>query len=318
MIGKILRALTTLALLAGFVLVMPLAGQYREYFFHGKVVDTDKKPLAGVEIKLQDENTSRKFEITTNKDGEYKFAGLPHGTYRVSFKKEGFAAKEDEWKFEQSQDRMQKVEIPDVTLVSQALVEKTEQLKNMEAEIKSAAEKLRAKDFDGAVAQLQAFLAKNPKDPNALYYLGIAYTRKGLYPEAVACLTQVVDLVPKFPPAYFELGVAYQRQGEREKALAAYQKNVELDGANPDSAYNAGLILFELSRIDEAKVYLDKANTLRPNDPDILDVMGRCAINAGEFAKAVEYLEKAKALVTDPEKIKFYDDLIAKAKEQIK
>lgn len=316
--GKILRSLMALTLLAGFALVLPLAGQYREYYFRGKVLDTDKKPLAGVEIVLHDMATDRKYEITTNKDGEYKFAGLPHGKYKVTFKKEGFAPKEDEWKFEQSQDRMQKVEIPDVTLVSQALVERTMALKTMESEIKAAAEKLRAKDFDGAVAQLKDFLEKHPQDSNALYYLGIAYSRKGMYSEAEAALTQVVKAVPQFPPVYFELGVCYQRLDQPEKALAAYQKNVELDPANVDSAYNAGLILFGLSKVDEAKVYFAKALALRPNDPEILDMLGRCAINAGEFAKAVEFLEKAKSLSTDPEKVKFYDALIAKAKEQIK
>ncbi len=316
--GKILRSLTTLALLAGFALVLPLAGQYREYYFHGKVLDTDKKPLEGVEIVLKDIATDRKYEISTNKDGEYKFAGLPHGKYKVTFKKEGFAPKEDEWKFEQSQDRMQKVEIPAVTLVSQALVDKTLELKAMEGEIKSAAEKLRMRDFDGAIAQLKAYLEKHPQDSNAEYYLGIAYSRKGMYPEAQAALTKVVEAVPQFPPVYFELGVCYQRLDQPEKALEAYKKNVELDPSNADSAYNAGLILFGLSKVDEAKVYFEKALVLRPSDPDILDMLGRCAINAGQFAKAVEYLEKAKALVTDPEKIKFYDALIAKAKEQIK
>ncbi len=318
MTAKTLRAILALALLAGFALALPLSAQYREYYFHGKVLDTDKKPLVGVEIVLKDIATDRKYEISTNKDGEFKFAGLPHGKYKVTFKKEGFAPKEDEWKFEQSQDRMQKVEIPTVTLVSQVLVEKTMALKNMEAEIKSAAEKLRTKDFDGAIAQLKAFLEKNPKDSNALYYLGIAYSRKGMYTEAQAALTQVVQEVPQFPPVYFELGICYQRLDQPEKALEAYKKSVELAPTNPDSAYNAGLILFGLSKVDEARVYFEKALALRPSDPDILDMLGRCAINAGEFAKAVDYLEKAKALVTDPEKIKFYDALIAKAKEQIK
>lgn len=318
MIGKTLRHLTAAALLVGVIFILPLAGQYREYYFHGKVMDTDKKPLAGVEIKLQDVATSRKYEITTNKNGEFKFAGLPHGKYKVTFKKEGFAPKEDEWKFEAPQERMQIVQIPDLTLVSQELVVKTQQLKAMEAEIKAAAEKLRVKDFDGAIAQLQLFLEKNPKDSNALYYLGICYNRKGKYQEALPALTEVAAQVPNFPPIYFELGVCCEHLGNKDKALENYAKNFELDPSNVESAYNAGLILFGFSRIDEAKALFEKAIALRPNDTDILDMLSRCAVNAGDYPKAVEYLEKAKALTTDPEKIKLIDGLIAKIKEQIK
>ena len=140
-----------ISVIAGLALLSALwgagtaSGQFREYYFHGKVVDTDKKPLDGVEIKLRDVATSRGYTVKTNKEGEFKFAGLPHGVYKVTFQKEGFAFKEDEWRFEAPQDTMQKVEIPDVTLVSQELVAKAEQLKSMEAEIKSAADKIKRK-----------------------------------------------------------------------------------------------------------------------------------------------------------------------------
>jgi len=318
MTAKTLRPLMAAALAAVVLIALPLFGQYREYYFHGKVVDTEKKPVAGVEINLQDVATSRKYEITTNKDGEFKFAGLPHGVYKVTFTKEGFAPKEDEWKFETPQERMQKVQIPDITLVSQELVQKTEKLKAMEAEIKAAAEKIRAKDYDGAIVQIKAFLEKNPKDINAQYYLGISYARKKMFAEAIPALTQVMEAAPKFPPVYFELGICYQQQGDKDKALELFQKNFDLDPSNVDSAYNAGMILFGLSRVDEAKVFLEKALALRPDDSDVLLLMSRCSINAGDLPKAIEYLEKAKAGTTDPERLKFLEDLITKLKEQIK
>lgn len=304
--------------LAGLLVGTALFAQYREYYFYGKVVDTAKQPLAGVEIKLRDEERSLSYDISTNKSGEFKFAGLPHGKYKVTFTKAGFAVKEDEWKFVEPQDKMQRVEVPTVTLVSQELVEKTQQLKAMEAEIKAAAEKIRTKDFDGAIAELQAFLGSHPKDANALYYLGICYSRKNMNAEAVAALTQVAEQAPKFPPVYFELGVCYQHQGDKDKALEAYQKNFELDPSNVDSAYNTGLILFGLGRPDEARTVLLKAMALRPGDVDVLDVLGRCAINLGNYAEALDYLEKAKAGMTDPERIKTLDALIEKLKEQIK
>jgi Flp pilus assembly protein TadD len=318
MTAKTFRPLMAAALAALVLIALPLFGQYREYYFHGRVVDTDKKPVADVEITLRDVETSRSYFIKTNKNGEYKFAGLPHGIYKAKFVKEGFAPKEDEWKFESPQDTMQRIQIPDMTMVSQELITKTQQLKVMEAEIKSAADKIRVKDYDGAIAQIKAFLEKNPKDVNALYYLGISYSRKKMFAEAIPALTQVLEAAPKFPPAYFELGFCYQETGDKEKALELFRKNLEIDPSNVDSAYNAGMILFGLSRIDEAKGFLEKALALRPDDSDVLILMSRCSINSGDLSKAIEYLEKAKAGTTDPERLKFLDDLIAKLKEQIK
>ncbi|MHB8055535.1 MAG: tetratricopeptide repeat protein [Candidatus Aminicenantales bacterium] len=314
--NRAFRCLGVIAVVALLIGASSAFGQYREYYFYGKVVDTSKNPVAGVEILLRDVETSRGYNVKTDKKGEFKFAGLPHGVYSVTFKKEGFASKTDEWRFAQLQDTMQKVEIPTLTLVSRELVEKEEKFKINETEIQAAGDLIRNKDYDGAIARLMAFLEKNPEEPNAMYFLGLSYSRKHLYAEAVAKLLRVAELVPKFPPVFFELGGSYKQLGEADKAVAAYVKNFELDPANAASAYNAGLILFGLGRVAEAQIQFEKALAIKPDDPDILEMTGRCYINAGELAKAIEILEKAKAASTDKEKIKFLDDLIQALKEK--
>jgi tetratricopeptide (TPR) repeat protein len=316
MIRKKSGSVACLVLLSALCAAGPVSGQYREYYFYGKVIDTDKAPLEGVEIKLRDVATSRGYSVKTNKNGEFKFAGLPHGVYKVTFQKEGFAVKEDEWRFATPQESIQKVEIPDVTLVSQALVERTEQLKAMEAEIKAAADKIRARDFEGAVGQLNEYLAKHPDESNALYYIGIAYSRLKKDAEALAALSRVAELVPNFPPVYFELGVVAQRMGEKEKAIQHYLRNAELDPGIADSFYNAGLILFGLGRIEEARGVFDKALALRPDDPDVLEMAARCAINAGDFPLAIAHLEKALTIVKDEDKVKFLQDILTTLREK--
>jgi len=302
----------------GLILILPGSGQFREYYVFGKVLDTQKNPLEGVEITVRDVLSNRSYTIKTKKDGEFKFVGLPHATYKVVFKKEGYAVKEDEWKLATPQDTMQKIEMPAVVLPSQAQVEEAGRLKEMEGQVKEAFEKIRQKDYEGSIVILKEVLAKDPKDTNAIYLIGLSYSKKQMYAEAIAALTQVVQLVPKFPPAYFELAICYQNQGEKEKALEYFQKTLELDANNPDAAYNAGLILFGLNRVDEALANFEKALKAKPGDPEYLEMAGRCYINQGNYAKAIEYLEQVKSVLTDPERIKFLDDLIAKLKEQIK
>ncbi len=314
-ISQRLLLLITLFILA---LLHPLHGQYREYYFYGKVLDPKKEPLVDVEILLRDVETSRSYSVKTNEKGEFKLAGLPHGIYKVTFKKEGYAPKEDEWRFTTPQNTMQKVEIPPVTLVSEVELQEALRLKELQGAVKEAAEKLRQKDYDGVVTMLKDVLANDPKDANALYLVGMSYSKKQMYPAAIEALSQVVQLAPKFPPAQFELAICYQNQGENDKALEHYQKALELDPNNSDAAYNAGLILFGENRVDEALALFENALKLRPDDPAFLEMAGRCHINRGDFAKAIEYLERAKSSLTDQERVQFLESLIAKLKEEIK
>jgi tetratricopeptide (TPR) repeat protein len=315
---RICLSIWAFVLMSALILVSPGFGQYREYYIYGKVVDSQKNPLPDVMIMLRDITTSRSYTVKTDGKGEFKLAGLPHGVYNVVLEKEGYVTKEDEWRFAEPQQRMRKVEVPEVVLVSQAKVQEAQRLKEMEGDIKNAADKIREQDYDGAIAILKEVLEGNPKDVNALYLIGVSYAKNQMYPEAVDALTKVTELAPKFPPAYFELAVCYQQQGEAEKALDYYQKTLELDPNNPDAAYNSGLILFGMNRVDEALVNFEKALSLRPDDPAYLEMAGRCYIHQGNLEKAVDYLEKAKAGYADPEKVKFLDNLIAKLKEQIK
>jgi len=313
------RYLILFALLAAFVAVLPGFGQYREYNISGKVVDLQKKPIEGVEIVLRDVQTSRSYSLNTKKDGTFRLVGLPHGVYQVTFTKEGYAEKTDEWRFETPQETMQKVEIPTVTMASREIIEEAQRMKEAATEVKAAAEKIRLEDYDGAIADLKPVLDKNPKDSNALYLMGMAYLKKKMYAEATTPLVKVTELSPKFAAAYYQLGICYQGLNDSATALEYYEKAMALDPANPDAPYNAGLILFAESRVDEALARFEQSLALRPDDPAVLEMAGRCYIHRADYAKAVEYLEKAKAgYAADEERVRFLDDLIAKLKEQIK
>jgi tetratricopeptide (TPR) repeat protein len=308
---------------AGLVLTLvlspaPASGQYREYYLHGLVVDTNNQPLAGAEVLIQDMATTRNYRVMTDKKGVFSIVGIPHGRYLATIKKAGFQTRTAEWDFSQPQDRIQKIEIETIVLASEAQVRKVEELKQAEARFKEATEKIRQGDLDGAIASLQAMIAANPADSNAYFLVGICYNRKKMPDEALAALAKVVALAPDFAGTYHQMGIAHQARGDQDQALEAYEKAIAKDPGLVDSLYNAGLILFGRSRIDEALAYFEKALALKPADPDLLEMAGRCYTNRGEFAKAVEYLEKAKAAVQEPEKVKFLAELIARLREQIK
>jgi tetratricopeptide (TPR) repeat protein len=308
------RAVGITTVLATLILASSALAQYREYYVRGRVLDAQKKPLPEVEIALLDASTSRRFRMKTDQKGEFKFAGLPHADYEVTFSREGYVTGHDRWEFNAPQERMQRVDVPDVVLSSQAQVQEVQRLENAKSGVEEAAEKLRKGDLDGAIAALEKVLEKSPQDPNALFYLGLAYAGKKMYAEAVGPLTRVTELSPAFPGAYFELGVCHRALGDLKKALESYDKNLELEPDNAHGLYNSGLILFETSRVDEALVRFERGLATRPDDAGLLEMTGRCYIHDARFQAAVERLERARTATSDPAKVAFLDELIRNAK----
>lgn len=304
--------------LGTLVLASSGLAQYREYYVRGRVLDAQKKPLPDVEVALLDASTSRRFNMKTDQKGEFKFAGLPHAVYEVTFAREGFVTGKDKWEFGAPQDRMQRVEVPDVILASQAQVQEVQRFEGAKTGVEDAAAKLRKGDLDGAISGLEKVLEKSPQDPNALFYLGLAYAGKKMYAQAVGPLTRVTELSPAFPGAYFELGVCHRALGDLPKALASYDKNLELAPDNADANYNSGLILFETNRTDEALVRFERGLLSRPGDASLLEMAGRCYIHDAKFRQAVDVLEKARAATTDPAKLALLDELIQKTKPLVR
>src|SRR2546425_1201521 len=56
---------------------------------HGKVVDTDGKPLTGVTISIDRQGITQHFEVKTDNKGQFLHAGLPTGQYQISVMKDG-------------------------------------------------------------------------------------------------------------------------------------------------------------------------------------------------------------------------------------
>lgn len=297
---------------------IPCLGQYREYYIFGKIVDIDDQPIPKVEIFLRNIKTSRRYKISTDKNGNFKLIGLPHGIYEATMQKEGYETKTDEWNFDTPQERMQKVELQTIVMVTTKQIQEIQQAERAQSDFKEATEKIRQADFEGAMIILEKMKEENPEDANAHYLLGIVYLRKMMLSEAIEALTKTTELSPSFAGAYHELGLCYQQQKELDKALQYYEKAIELEPNSVESLYNEGLILFELGRVPEALTYFEKALELKPNDPEFLEMAGRCYIHQGDFPKAIEYLERARDKHLAPEKKEFLEGLIEKLKEQIK
>jgi tetratricopeptide (TPR) repeat protein len=282
------------------------------------VVDPGKAPLAGVDVRLLDAATSRQYRVRTGTDGTFKLAGLPHGVYRATFEKAGYAVRQDEWRFETPQDTMQKVDVPDVVLAPAAAAEEARARAEAVPVVKEAAERLRANDAEGAIARLRPILENNPGDAHARFLLALAYGRTGQHAEAADALAEVTRLTPSFAGAHFQLGVERGALGQTALALEAYDRALGLEPGHADAAYNSGLILFGAGRIEEAEARFRRGLEARPGDADLHEMVARCALHSARFAEAVEHLEKAAAAAGDPEKRQRLERLLAEARAQVR
>lgn len=304
------------------VLAMLLAAtanaQFREYFVRGRVLDGSGQPLSEVAIELREETTSRTYPLKSDASGQFRFAGLPHGVYAVSFRKPGYAVKQDKWDLGAPQASMKKMHMPDVVLVSEAQVQETLRVEAASARNKQAADRIRAGDFDGALQLLQEAQRRSLDDADVLYLIGLAHSGMKQWSDAATALERVTELRPGFAPAYFQLAVCHSKLGDSERALATYDKHLSLEPGNAPSAYNSGLILFEAGRIEQALARFEQGLAASPEDPELQEMLGRCYVHQGKLREAVAHLERARALTPDPGKQAFLDGLIRDARAMIR
>jgi len=315
---RILEKIIPVVILFSAAAPLPVSGQYREYAVQGIVVDTDTRPLAGVEVVLLDKNTSRRYQVTTNKKGRFSVVGIPHAYYHVTISKKGYETRLLEWDLTAPQERIQKVEVETIILATEEQTARAARSKEAKARLDEATAKMRAGEVEAAMAILKQMITDDCEDANALYLLGVAYNRQKMSGDALAVLKRVTELSPDFAGAYHQLGLAAQQMGDDDGALDYYERALEKDPRFVESLYNSGLILFVRGKIDDALQRFLKALDERPGEPEFLEMAGRCYTNKGEFGKALELLEKARAGYKNHDKIAFLDDLIAKLKEQIK
>lgn len=103
-----------------------------------------------------------------------------------------------------------------------------------------------------------------PKDVDAHYNLGLAYTDSGDFAKAVQVYKKAVKINPKHGLSWNNLGSALEQQGDKRGALKAYEKAVALNANHAEAQNNAGAIYSEQGKLDEARASFQAAITARP------------------------------------------------------
>jgi tetratricopeptide (TPR) repeat protein len=113
------------------------------------------------------------------------------------------------------------------------------------------------------------------------------------YDEAIAEITDSLDLAPDFAPARILLGRIYVAKGSPERAVAELKHADDLMGPRPDVTTPFAWALARTGRQREARAMLDELRRIsKPRDPAPIR-LAVIHIGLGERDRAFEWLEKA-------------------------
>lgn len=122
-----------------------------------------------------------------------------------------------------------------------------------------------------AFEELEAALALEPQNVDALLALGDAHRLRADVPNAEQAYRRAAEAAPARAEAHLGLGRLYAAAGRRDEAVAALRRAVAIDASDPDSAFELGRLL---GGTEEAQQLLQKAALGRPTWADAQAALG--------------------------------------------
>ncbi len=110
------------------------------------------------------------------------------------------------------------------------------------------------------VEELKKAIEINPKNADALNYLGYSYAEKNInLSEAYELVMRALEIKPDDGYIIDSLGWVYYRQGKYDLALKTLQKAVEITKDDPVVLEHLGDVYKELGESEKALEYWEKA-----------------------------------------------------------
>ncbi len=151
-----------------------------------------------------------------------------------------------------------------------------------------------------AIEVLEKALEAAPDDPDANYWLGIAYQGIGNFEQAEYYLRRTIALSPEREEAYNALGYFFAESGTNlDEAVALIQKALKKSPNNGAYLDSLGWVYFKQGKLNDALKQLEKAVVYMPNSVEIQDHLGEVYLKKGLKKQAVAAWQKAIQLAPD-------------------
>ena len=319
-------ALLVLALAAGRI---PAHATVEFATLRGKVFDTDKKPLADVQIAFEFKGESRVKIMkngVTDKRGGFVRAGLPGGEYKITFTKDGYQT----YIMEMTLPLGGFAEAKDVVMPAAksqpaaggALPPNTEAVlpadaaaSGIKATYKKAALAAKEGRLDEAVAAYGEVIQQAPQLAAAHYNLGFIYQTQKKWKEAETEFIKVTELQPARSDSFIALSAVRDLDGrgsEGAEGLIAAAPAFEQDAT---FQYALGVTCINMGRSVEAGAAFKKVMALDPANVEAHFYLGSLAVGNNDIPGAMAELQKYVSLQgQDPQNLEIAKNLIVALK----
>lgn len=299
MFKSLYTSLMALALVVGLAATATAqSGQLR-----GKVTDADGKPVQGAQVLIEfADGVNRKFEVKTDRRGEFIQIGLQPGNYKVTATVDKLGSFSQQTRVTLSRPAEVVFEFkPGAGGGDPEAAAKAAALKKSFEEGVAATQ---AKNYDVAIQKFEEAAAVLPSCFDCYYNIGYAYSQKKDDKAAETAWLKAVELKPDYAEALNALATLYNNQKRFDEAAAVSAKAAEAGGViggsgNADAIYNQGIILWNQGKIPEAKVKFEETLKANPEHPEANFQMGMALLNEGNVAGAVTSFEKYLQLAPD-------------------
>jgi Tfp pilus assembly protein PilF len=298
-----LRTLKTSALALALVAGVAATAAAQSGQLKGKVVDAEGKPVQGAQILIEfAEGVNRKFEVKTDRRGEFIQIGLQPGAYKVTATVEKLGSFSQQTRVTLSRPAEVVFEFkPGGGGGDPAAAAKAAALKKSFEEGVAATQ---AKNYDLAIAKFQEAATAVPTCFDCYYNIGYAYSQKKDEKAAEAAWLKAVELKADYSEALNALATLYNNQKRFDEASAMSAKaaaagSVIGGSGNADAVYNQGIILWNQGKIAEAKTKFEEALKVNASHPEANFQMGMALLNEGNVAGAITSFEKYLQLAPD-------------------
>jgi len=152
---------------------------------------------------------------------------------------------------------------------------------------------------------------KDPKDPQAAYYLGVAWQRLTHLDLAEKNYRAALELDPKLSEAGVNLSQMLLDKGDAKGAVAVADTALKANPKHPDLLLNRAVAVEQLGNKEETLAAYGAAVQARPGDPMLRAAYGGLLSEAGKKQEAVTELKTAMA-TDDPALLVSISSVLAK------
>lgn len=147
---------------------------------------------------------------------------------------------------------------------------------------------IRANQHAEALVRADAYLARNPRDPQMRFLKGVILAEQNKVPEAIAIFQKLTEDHPALPEPYNNLAVLHAASGQYEKARAALDAAIRTNPSYATAYENLGDVHAKLaSQAYDKALQLDSGNSAAKSKLTLVrSLVGATAADGSKVASA--------------------------------